>query len=125
MSRTTINERLLVAPITRPIRLHCEALGGVCRYWMATFSIALAAALQEDPEDYIGDIYGHAMLSYLEQQQEIAQACNLMDVIFNEYADYIEQLRDRHERERIIFNVRDVQYGERHWSCMVQTIYTA
>lgn len=95
------------------------------RYWMTTFSIALAASLQNNPEDYISDVYGHAKLSYLEYEQESAQCANLMDVIFNEYADYIERLRERHEHENVMFAIRDVQFNERHWSCMVQTIYPA
>lgn len=125
MNQTTISESLLIAPVTRPIGLHCEALGGMGSYWLMTFKVALAAALQENPEDYIGDVLAHAGLSFYEYEDQVAQTCNLMDVIFNEYADYIERLRERHNHEAVLFNVRDVQYSERHWSCMVQTIYTA
>lgn len=124
MMAVSIEERVVVAPVVYALSQYLERCNWNHRYWLRLFSIALSATLADDPLKYLTDVYAQTNISYADLTDQVDETYELCDILFNEYAAYLAPLRDQAEEKRVIFNVRDLQYSDRQWVCVLQTIYS-
>lgn len=116
-----IREEVVIFPTSRSITIYLDTIGLMREYIEETLSVALGAAIAADPMGYITDVYAQREMSFEELECAVDSAFELSDIIYHDYAHFIEPLRDR---ENLIYSVRDLSFTPRHWSFVLQSIPT-
>lgn len=116
-----IREEVVIFPTSRSINIYLDAVGLMREYVEESLSVAVGAALTDDPMGYITDVYAQREMSFEELECAVDSAFELSDIVYHDYAHFIEPLRDRDD---VIYSVRDLSFTPRHWSFVLQAIRT-
>lgn len=116
---TGIREEVVIFPTSRAINIYLDTVGLMREFVEESLSVALGAAMAGDPMGYITDVYAQREMSFEELECAVDSAFELSDIIYHDYAHFIEPLR---ERDGLIYSVRDLSFTPRHWSFVLQSI---
>lgn len=116
---TGINEQVIILPTSRSLQLYLDEVGLLREYVEESLTVAICAALADKQMDYITDVYAQREMSFEELECAVDSAYELSDIVFHEYGQLIDPLRDNRD---VYYSVRDLSFTPRHWSFVLQTI---